>query len=99
MGNDIREGKRSFLVALAGERANAADLDRLYRVLDLPREETSDADVAWTIELFGSLGALDEARAECERLMVQAQAALAPLPVALREGISFMADYLGRRTS
>lgn len=99
LGNDIREGKRSFLVAVAGECAPAADLDRLYRILDLPREETTEADVEWAIGLFERVGALDAARAECERLMSQARAALAPLPPELREAISFMTDFLARRTA
>src|SRR5690606_2782912 len=46
IGNDIREGKRSFMVAHALENGSDADAVRLLEILDLPREQNTDEHIA-----------------------------------------------------
>ncbi len=81
-GNDLREGKRTLLVVHALDRATAADAARLRAVLDTPRAEVSDADVAWAIDLLEATGArgavLDALHARAQ----QAVAAVAGTPLA-----------------
>ncbi len=97
VGSDIREGKRSYLVAAAAELAAADDCARMYDVLDKPREETSPADVAWVAELFRRSGALDDATHYCERLRGEALAAIQPLPEPLRTRLIQATEALTRR--
>ena len=86
-GSDIREGKRSFLVAYTAERATPAERDELFRILDLPREETSDEALDWARRLFATYGAVEAGRSLCRELMPQAREALAPAPAALRDAL------------
>ncbi|MEM8961467.1 MAG: polyprenyl synthetase family protein [Acidobacteriota bacterium] len=59
VGNDIREGKPSALVAFALARLSRDEALHLFQVLEQPRDETSDEDVAEIIVLFESCGARD----------------------------------------
>lgn len=97
VGSDIREGKRSYLVAAAAELAAPADRERMYDVLDRPREETSAQDVAWVAELFRACGALEDATRYCEGLRAQALAAINPLPEPLRTRLVEATEALTRR--
>lgn len=80
IGSDLREGKRSFLVAEATARATEAERERLYRILDASRQETADADVEWALDLFERYGVLRTARVHCEELLEKALADLKALP-------------------
>jgi geranylgeranyl pyrophosphate synthase len=84
-GCDVREGKRSFLVAHACAKASAEEREELFRVLDLPREETTDDHVKWVRDLFDKYGAIEAGRRMCEDLMERARRAVAPTPPKLRD--------------
>ena len=84
-GSDIREGKRSYLVAYTAERATATERDELFRILDLPRQETSDEALDWTRQLFATYGAVEAGRSLCRELMAQSHKALTPAPPDLRD--------------
>ena len=98
IGSDIREGKRSYLVAATLERATPAEREDLLDILDLPRERTTDEHVAQAISLFERHGALQAARDYAENLYDNAMKLLAeaPRPLAERLGIAF--EVLTRRT-
>ena len=98
IGNDIREGKRSFLVAHALEHAQPARQDRLAVILDLPRADTTEADVKEALEIFEQSGAMAAADAKCEELKTKAIAALQILPDNLRERLLEVTEYLTART-
>lgn len=68
IGNDLREGKRSYMVAVVGDKGTPAQIDRLFTILDTPRDETTDAMIAEAQEIFDATGALTEAQQEAERL-------------------------------
>lgn len=57
-GNDIREGKRSFLVVHCMENADAGDARRLLDILDKPRGATTSEDIAECRILFKQTGSL-----------------------------------------
>lgn len=97
IGNDIREGKRSFLAADAAAKASAADCARLYDILDKPRAQTSDDDIARVIELLERHGSIEAARRECERLLEAGLRELETLPALLAELLRTFATQLAQR--
>ncbi len=97
-GNDIREGKRSFLVAATLESCSTAEAGRLLDILDAPREETGKAHVGWAMRLFEKSGAVERAEAECTRLRAQAEAALQHVSEPLRRDLTEAAELLLNRT-
>ncbi len=97
-GNDIREGKRSFLVACVAEKCSPAEHDRLFTLLDTPREETAPADVEEVIALYHRHGVVEEAEAYCEELRHRAEESIRPLPRELSGLLSTVTMLLARRT-
>lgn len=98
IGNDIREGKRSYLVAAASDACSPADRERLYDILDAPRGQTTTEQVEWAVSLFRTTGAIDRAEEYCRRLRDRANAAIEPLPTALREMLTVAVELMLRRT-
>lgn len=98
IGNDIREGKRSFLVAHALEHADTPQQQRLLEILDLPRLDTTDAHIQEALEIFNSCSAMEAADARCEELRQKAIRALEALPEGLRQRLLEVTEYLIART-
>jgi len=98
-GSDIREGKRSYLVAAVSEKATAQERERLFDILDLPREKTTAADVDEAIALFEKYGVLEDARAYANRLYDEAMQTLNDVPRALRELLDATFKSLAGRTT
>lgn len=97
IGNDIREGKRSYLVAAFCEAAPREEQEQLFDILDLPREETSPNHVARAVALFQKHGIMAMGEARCRELLEQAMATTAALPPALGEMLRTMATFLTSR--
>lgn len=142
IGSDIREGKRSFLVAhtaaacaseaayegqrtgeedspaagsgAAGEATAIdalredeereattetpwADRERLFDILDLPRDETMDSDVDWVADLFMKHGAVEAGRQTCRELYDQSLTHLARLPKPLAAALGPVFESLTDR--
>lgn len=98
IGNDIREGKRSFLVAHALQHGTPAEQDKIIAILDLPRADTTDADIQAILEIFDRCGAMKAADERCEELKQKAIIALQPLLENLRERLLEVTEYLTART-
>ena len=98
IGNDIREGKRSFLVAHALEHADGQDQHFLTGILDLPRSDTSDEDVQTALSIFENCGAMAAADDRCAHLKEMAVTALKPLPDNLRARLLEVTEHLTART-
>lgn len=58
---DIREGKRTLMLAHLLRSCTAAERERLARFLALPRAARDDADVAWVRARMDAYGSLDHA--------------------------------------
>jgi len=97
-GADIREGKRSFLVASALSRLEAAGRAELVAILERPREATTPQDVGRAIALFEQCGAIEQARTLIADLGRRAAAVTARLPDRLRALLDAVTDYLMSRT-
>jgi geranylgeranyl pyrophosphate synthase len=96
-GSDVREGKRSFLVAWSAARAAPEDRERLFDILDRSRAETTDGDVAWVVRLFERLGAIEAGHAHCERLFEDGRRILQTLPAPLASALEPVLEYLVER--
>lgn len=98
IGNDIREGKRSFMVAHALQNGSEADCERLLEILDLPREQNTDEHIAEVMRIFEACGSMKAAVERCEKLRGQAVAALDVLPAGLKARLLEVTEYLIART-
>jgi geranylgeranyl diphosphate synthase type I len=78
-GDDVREGKRTVLVAIAREKATAAQAGALDRLLGDP--SAGAAGLAEFRALLTETGALAECEMLIDRYVTEALAALDPLPV------------------
>jgi geranylgeranyl diphosphate synthase type I len=96
VGDDLREGKATPLVAIAATRAEAGDRDLLGR---LGAPDLAPDDVAALQDLFVRTGALKEVEREIERLVAAARAALAgaPLTADSRDLLEQLATYVAWR--
>ncbi len=98
IGNDIREGKRSFLVAHALEHASPAEQEELLAILDLPRADTTQEHVDQALAIFETSGAMKAADDKCADLKDKAIKALQVLPEGLKERLLEVTEYLTART-
>jgi geranylgeranyl diphosphate synthase type I len=96
VGDDLREGKATPLVALAAARAEPADAALLAR---LGAEDLRADEVAALQDLFVRSGALKEVEREIEGLVAAAHRALdaAPMTEAARVLLGELADYVAWR--
>ncbi|GAA4500314.1 polyprenyl synthetase family protein [Actinoallomurus oryzae] len=97
-GDDLREGKRTVLVALALERASAAQAATVERLLGDPELDT--AGVETLREIIVSTGALDACEKMIDRYAAEASAALvaAPLTSDARDALSELTVAATART-
>ncbi len=98
VGDDLREGKPTELVALAMERTEG----RPRRLLDgIGRRDLSADDVAAIVEVFRSSGAVDEIVARITQLVAEAVDAIAELPFCeeSKRALAALADYVAARNS
>lgn len=98
-GDDLREGKRTLLIALTRERAESGAAQELLG--QLGQRDLSEAAVTQMRELMRASGALAEHERIIESLTLQALTALdaAGLPEAAREGLRTAGLRAVRRTA
>src|SRR4029079_6796274 len=96
VGDDLREGKPTPLIAIATARATDGDRELLAQ---LGSADLTDADVADLQALFVRTGALDDVEAAIERLVVEARSALAGVPITetARAWLDDLAAYVAWR--
>ncbi len=96
VGEDLRAGKCTLLLAIACERAGPAESALLTRV---GADDISDAEVAALQQVLVSTGARAEVEATCEQLLQQSDAAIrvAPLDQPARAYIEGLAEHVVRR--
>lgn len=76
-GDDLREGKRTVLLAAALTRADATEPETAELLRASIGADLTDAQVAGLRNVFTSLGAVDEVEAMIDKLTARAEAALA----------------------
>lgn len=95
VGEDLREGKPTVLLARARELADGAQREVLARV----GYGLSDGDLAAIQEVMVETGAVASCEAEIEQLLVEATAALGHLPDVdgSRAALAALGDYVAER--
>lgn len=96
-GSDIREGKRSYLIAEVTARASGEEREALYDILDKPRAETTDKDVERVIQLFEKYGVIAQAQKFCDTLLEKSLALLRTVPAPLEGVLSLVARQVAER--
>jgi len=98
VGDDLREGKPTPLVAIATARATERDRELLRH---LGSDDLSASDVGELQALFVRTGAVDDVEAAIERLVVEARDALAAAPITepARVWLDELAAYVAWRDS
>ena len=97
VGDDLREGKPTPLMAIATARANAAQLKELQLV---GNQDLTPAQIARVQEVIRETGALDELEVVITRLTDEAIAAVQHVPFAqsVRDELITLAEYVSWRT-
>lgn len=97
VGDDLREGKPTPLMAIATARANAAQLKELQLV---GIQDLSPEQIARVQEVIRETGALDELEAVITRLTDEAIAAVGHMPFtqSVRDELITLAEYVSWRT-
>ena len=97
VGDDLREGKPTPLMAIATARANAAQLKELQLV---GNQDLTPAQIARVQEVIRETGALDELEVVITRLTDEAIAAVQKVPFAqsVRDEMITLAEYVSWRT-
>jgi len=98
-GSDIAEGKASILYAHALAQSSPAESERLLEIMKKPREETTEADVAWVLGLYERCGSIRFAEEAAEKLIGDAQRALDYLPAEQQPIFRRIVSYIAERTS
>jgi geranylgeranyl diphosphate synthase type I len=97
VGDDLREGKPTPLMAIATARANAAQLKELQLV---GNQDLTPQQIARVQEVIRETGALDELEVVITRLTDEAIAAVQNVPFAqsVRDEMITLAEYVSWRT-
>jgi geranylgeranyl diphosphate synthase type I len=97
VGDDLREGKPTPLMAIASARANAAQLKELQLV---GNQDLTPEHIARVQEVIRETGALDELELVITRLTDEAIAAVQHVPFAqsVRDELITLAEYVSWRT-
>jgi geranylgeranyl pyrophosphate synthase len=94
IGSDIREGKRSFLVAYVTAKCTQKEREQLYCILDATRHKTTDKQVEWVCGLFRKYKSFEAGQRENESLLNSAMKAIEKTPDRLRKLLVCFAEML-----
>ena len=96
VGDDLREGKPTPLMAIAVERANGSQMKVLEKV---GRETLSDDDVRRAQDAIRDCGALDEMETLISTLTTQAVDSLKAIPIldTAKVELELLAQYVSHR--
>lgn len=97
VGNDLREGKPTELIAIATDRATKPQLDILAT---MGSPGLGDQEIARLLDVLHDTGAIEEASRRIDTLVAAAHEALRQLPFSpeLRETLGVLTNYVAART-
>ncbi|MGC8495778.1 MAG: polyprenyl synthetase family protein [Candidatus Micrarchaeia archaeon] len=72
IGNDVRDGVKTIILWHAVQNANTEQLERLKRIYAKDREQKTEEEVSWVLNLFNETGAIKKAQEEADELVNQA---------------------------
>jgi geranylgeranyl diphosphate synthase type I len=97
IGSDIREGKRSILAVHCSSKCNQDEREKLFKILDRPREKTSKEDVLFVKKLFEKYHSLDYAKKRAKSLVEESREITKGMPENLKRILDQFAEYLVER--
>lgn len=97
IGCDIKEGKRSLLVALAASECAPDEREKLFEILNRDREQTTETDISWVVSLFEKYRIIDKTKARAREMLDAARSAIQNVPEELRENLSAAAEFFLER--
>src|SRR3989338_3363365 len=80
LGRDIKEGKRSILVIHCLQKCDVREKRKLLDILNKLPQETTDADVKWTRDLFERYGSIKYAQEKADRLVADSKTVIDDVP-------------------
>lgn len=99
IGSDVKEGKASFLYSYALQVANAEDKKQLRNIMLKPRDETTDADIQWVLDVYNKYGAIQHAQKFADNLVEQAYKTIDEIPVENKMIFKEIASFMAQRMS
>lgn len=97
IGSDIREGKRSIMVVHCSSKCESKEKNKLFEILNKPREKTSKEDISYIKKLFEKYGSLDYAKNKAKSLIEESKKITKGMPEKLRRILDQFAEYLIER--
>ena len=97
IGADVKEGKRSVLVVHCSSECNEKEKEKLFEILNRPREETTKEDVSFVKALFDRCGSIVYAQEKAKSLIAEAKELANGLQPELRDILNSFADYIIER--
>ena len=98
IGADIKEGKRSFMVAHVNEKCSRKESHEMFKILNKPRVKTTKKDIAEILALFNKYEAIEAGREYCQVMSRKSGAAIQKIPLPLRDALSAFSNLLTDRT-
>ncbi|MDR4509128.1 MAG: polyprenyl synthetase family protein [Candidatus Brocadiaceae bacterium] len=99
VGSDIKEGKASFLYSCVLQMASENDRKSLRAIMMKPREETTDNDIQWALELYKKHNVLQYAQGYADKLVIKAYQTIDEIPLEDKTIFKEIANFMARRMS
>ncbi len=99
IGSDVKEGKASFLYAYTLQVAGAEDKKCLRGIMLKPRDETTDCDIQWVLDVYKKYHAIQYAQDYAENLVKQAYTTIDEIPVENKTVFKEIASFMAQRMS
>jgi len=97
IGSDIREGKRSIMVVHCSSKCSGEERNKLFGILNKPREKTTREDILFVKKLFGKHRSMEYAKKRAESLIQESREITKGMPRELKEILEQFAEYLVKR--
>ena len=99
IGSDVKEGKASFLYSYALQVASPDDKKHLRDIMLKPRDETTDNDINWVLEIYKKYNVLKYAQDYAENLIKQAYNTIDEFPIEDKTVFKEIASFMAKRMS
>ncbi len=96
-GSDIKEGKRSIMAVHCSSKCGSKEKNKLFEILNKPREKTSKEDIILVKELFEKHGSPEYAKNKAKSLIEESKKITKGMPEKLRRILDQFAEYLIER--
>ena len=97
IGSDIKEGKASFLYAYTSELANDNDKTALIEIMMKQREDTTDDNVQYVLDIYNRYGAIDHAQKYANDLIKQTYDIIDEIPTTNKTVFKDIANFMSQR--